>query len=83
MVPGGNSESSKLVPYYLVLAPLVPCLDLIWRLQPLRLKILSTNSIILLTILLYLLHVKRVSLSRVNFFMLPKKIPSFSRRLPI
>jgi hypothetical protein len=47
MVPDWNSESSKLIPDYLVLAPLVPCLDLIWRLWSLRLKILSTNLIIL------------------------------------
>jgi hypothetical protein len=51
MVLGWNSESSKLVPHCLVLAPLVLCLDLIWRLQPLRLNILSTNLIIFLATL--------------------------------
>jgi hypothetical protein len=39
--------------------------------------------IILLDILFYLLHATRVSLSRVSFFMLPKRTLSFSRRLPI
>jgi hypothetical protein len=33
--------------------------------------------------LFYPLHVKHVSLSRVSFSMLPKRTPSFSRRLPI
>jgi hypothetical protein len=78
-----NSESSKLIQHCLVLAPLVFYLNLIWRLQPLRLKILSINLIILLAALFYILHAKRVPLSRVSFFMLPKTIPSFSRRLPI
>jgi hypothetical protein len=41
-------RESKLVPHCLVLAPLVICLDLIWRLRPLRLKILSTVLIMLL-----------------------------------
>jgi hypothetical protein len=36
--------------------------------------------IILLATLFYLLHAKRVSLSRVNFSMLPKRTMSFSRR---
>jgi hypothetical protein len=58
-------------------------LDLIWRFQPSRLKILSTNLIILLTTLFYLLNAKRVPLSRVSFSMLPTKTLSFSRRLPI
>jgi hypothetical protein len=43
MVSGWNSESSKLVPHRLVLVLVVTCLDLICRLLPLRLKILSTN----------------------------------------
>jgi hypothetical protein len=60
-----------------------PLLDLIWRLWPLRLKILSTNLIILLDTVSYPLSVNCVVLSRVRFFMLPKRIPSFSRRLPI
>jgi hypothetical protein len=59
------------------------CLDLIWRLLSLRLRILCTNLIILLATLFYPLRAKRVSLSRVSFFMLPKKTPSFSRWLPI
>jgi hypothetical protein len=59
------------------------CLDLIWRQMPLRLKILSTNLIILLFTLFYPLLVKHVSLSRVSFSMLPRRIPSFIRRLPI
>jgi hypothetical protein len=62
MVLGWNSESSNLISQCLVLALVVLCLDLIWRLQPLRLKILSTNLIILLATLFYPLHVKRVSL---------------------
>jgi hypothetical protein len=83
MVSGWDSKSSKLVPHCLVLAPPVCCLDLIWRLLPLRLKILSTNLIILFATLFYPLHVKHVSLSRVSFSMLPKRTPSFSMRLPI
>jgi hypothetical protein len=83
MVPDWNSESSKLIPDYLVLAPLVPCLDLIWRLWSLRLKILSTNLIILLTTVFYPLRVMRVAHSRVSFSMLPKRTLSFNRRLPI
>jgi hypothetical protein len=59
MVPGWNSHSSKLVPHCLVLAPLVHCSDLIWRLLPLRLRILSTNLIIILAMLFYPLHVKQ------------------------
>jgi hypothetical protein len=51
-----------------VLAPHVLCLDLIWSLLPLRLKILNTNFIILLATLFYPLHVKHVSLLRVSFF---------------
>jgi hypothetical protein len=73
MVTGWNSESSKLIPHCLVLAPLVLFLDLIWRLRPFRLKILSTNLIILLATLFYPLRVKRMSLSRVSFSLLPKK----------
>jgi hypothetical protein len=41
-------RESKLILHCLVLAPLVLCLDLIWRLRPLRLKILNINLIILL-----------------------------------
>jgi hypothetical protein len=82
-MPGWNSENSKLVPYFWVPAIAIHCLDLIWRLLPLRLKILSTNLIILLATQFYPLRVKHVSLSWVSFSMLPKRIPSFSRRLPI
>jgi hypothetical protein len=46
IVSGWNSESSKLVLHSWVLALVVRCLDLIWRLQSLRLRILSTNLII-------------------------------------
>jgi hypothetical protein len=46
IVSGWNSESSKLIPHFWVLALVVRCLDLIWRLRPLRLRILSTNLII-------------------------------------
>jgi hypothetical protein len=53
------------------------------RLLPLRLRILSTNLIILLATLFYPLLVKHVFLSRVSFSMLPKRTPGFSRRLPI
>jgi hypothetical protein len=73
----------KLIPHYLVLAPLVPCLDLILTLLSLRLKILSINLIILLATLFYLHHVKHVSLSRINFSMLPKRTLSYNRRLLI
>jgi hypothetical protein len=50
-VPSWNLESSNLVPYCYVLAIAVLCLDLIWKLLPLRLKILSTDLIMLLTTL--------------------------------
>jgi peptidoglycan/LPS O-acetylase OafA/YrhL len=83
MVPDWNSESSKLILHCLVLAPLILCLYLIWRLLPLRLKILSTNLIILLATLSYHLHVKHVSLSWVSFSMLPKRTPIYNRRLLI
>jgi hypothetical protein len=48
-----------------------------------EIKYLSTNLIIILATLFYPLRVKRVFLSRVSFSMLQKRIPSFSRRLPI
>jgi hypothetical protein len=85
LLDGGRLElrELKLIPHYLVLAPLVPCLDLILTLLSLRLKILSTNLIILLATLFYLHHVKHVSLSRINFSMLPKRTLSYNRRLLI
>jgi hypothetical protein len=67
----------------LVLALAVMCLDLIWRLLPLRLNILRIDLIMLLATVSYPLRVNCVALSRVSFFMLPKKTSSFSRRLPI
>jgi hypothetical protein len=51
MVPDWNSESSKLIPLFLVLTLVVLYLDLIWSQVPLRLKILSIDLIMLLTIL--------------------------------
>jgi hypothetical protein len=45
-----------------VLALVARCLDMIWRLLPFKLKILSTNLIILLAALFYPLRVKHVSL---------------------
>jgi hypothetical protein len=72
-VPNQNSESSKLVPLYLVLVPVVLCLDLIERLLPLKLTMLSINWIILLAIVFYPLRVRRVTLSRVSFSILPKR----------
>jgi hypothetical protein len=48
-----------------------------------EIKALSTNLIILLATLFYPLLVKHVFLPRVSFSMLPKRTPSFSRRLPI
>jgi hypothetical protein len=45
-----------------------------------EIKDLSTNLIIILITMFYPLRVKRVSLSRVRFSMLPKRTPSFSRR---
>jgi hypothetical protein len=62
MVPDWNLETSNLISHCLVLALLVSCLDLIWRLRPLRLKILSTNLIILLATLFYLLHAIKESI---------------------
>jgi hypothetical protein len=83
LLDGARLELIELISHCLVLAPLVLCLDLIWRFRLLRLKILSTNLIILLAALFYLLHAKRVPLLRVSFFMLPKKTSSFRRRLLI
>jgi hypothetical protein len=60
-----------------------PVLDLIWWLLPLRLKILGTDLIMLLTIVSYPLCANCVALSRVSFFMLLKETLSFSKRLPI
>jgi hypothetical protein len=62
---------------------LVLYLNLIWRLLSLRLKILSTNLIILLATVSYPLHVKHDSLSRVSFSMPPKRKLSYNRRLLI
>jgi hypothetical protein len=70
----------KACPTFWVPALVACCLDLIWRLLSLRLRILSTNLIILLATLFYPLHVKYVFLSRVSFFMLPKGTLSNSRR---
>jgi hypothetical protein len=67
MVSNWNSESLRFIPHCLVLAPLVPYLDLIWRLMSLRLKILSTNLIILAT-LFYPIRAKRVSLKGKLFY---------------
>jgi hypothetical protein len=57
----------------------VPCLDLIWRLVLLKLKILSVKLIILIATLCYPLRAKCVLLSRVSFSMLPKRAPSYTR----
>jgi hypothetical protein len=46
-------------------------------------KILSTDLIILLATVSYPLRANYVVLSRVSFSMLPKRILSFRRRLPI
>jgi hypothetical protein len=78
-----NVFSDKGVPHFWVVALVVRCLDLIWRLQPLRLRSLSTNLIISLATQSYLLLAKNVFVLRVSFSMLPKKTLSFSKRLPI
>jgi hypothetical protein len=72
-------RDSKLVPHFWVLALAARFLDLIWRLRPLRLRILSINLIILLATQFYPLLAKHVFLSRVSLSMLPKKTPSFCR----
>jgi hypothetical protein len=48
-----------------------------------EIKDLKHNLIILLFTLFYPIRVKHVSLSRVSFFMLPKRTPRFNRRLSI
>jgi hypothetical protein len=53
MVLGWNLESLRLVPHCWVSALVVWCLELIWRLWPLRLRILSTDLIILLATQFY------------------------------
>jgi hypothetical protein len=70
---GAKLELRQLKACSLLLALVVLFLDLIWRLLPLRLKILSTNLIILFTIVFYPLHVRCVVLSRVSFSFLPKR----------
>jgi hypothetical protein len=52
------------------------CLDLIWRLVSLRLKILSIKLLILVATMFYPLRAMRMALSRVSFSMLPKRTPS-------
>jgi hypothetical protein len=62
LLDGARLELRELKARSTLLAPLVICLDLIWRLVLLRLKILSINLFILLATLCYPLHVKHVSL---------------------
>jgi hypothetical protein len=83
LLDSAKLELRKLIPHCLVLVLAVPCLDLIWRLRPLRLNILSTNLFILLVTLFYPLCVKHVSLSSVSFSMLPKRTRSYNRMLLI
>jgi hypothetical protein len=83
LLDSAKLELRKLIPHCLVLVLAVSCLDLIWRLRPLRLNILSINLFILLVTLFYLLCVKHVSLSSVSFSMLPKRTRSYSRMLLI
>jgi hypothetical protein len=68
IVQDWNSDSSKLIPHFWVPTLVAYYLDLIWRLLPLRLKILSINLIILLTTLFYPLLVKHVSLKGKLFY---------------
>jgi hypothetical protein len=86
LLDGARLELRELKAHFILLGActlVAHCLDLICRPLPLRLSILSINLIILLATLFYPLHVKHVFVSRVSFFMLPKRILSYSRRLPI
>jgi hypothetical protein len=71
----------KLVPHFLVTT--CPLLRSDLEAAVVEIKDLNTNLIILLATLFYLLHVKHVSLSRISFSMLPKRTPSYNRRLLI
>jgi hypothetical protein len=75
---GAKLELKELKAHYLLLGACTSCpmLNLTWRLALLRLKNLSTKLIILLATMFSLLHVKCVALSRVSFFMIPKRTPS-------
>jgi hypothetical protein len=71
---GAKLELRELKAHSLLLALVVLYLDLIWRLMSLKLKILSTKLIIFLSTVLYPLCVNCVALSRVSFFILPKRM---------
>jgi hypothetical protein len=73
LLDGARWELRELKARSTLLGGCTSCLDLIWRLLSLRLKILSTNLIIFLTTLFYPLRVKRVSLSRVSVCFNPKR----------
>jgi hypothetical protein len=73
---GAKLELRELKTRSLLLALVVLCLDLIWRLVLLKLKILSVKVIILLPKVFYPLRAMRVALSRVSFSILPKRTPS-------
>jgi hypothetical protein len=53
-----------------------PCLDLMWRFAPLRLKILSIKLLILLATVFCPFRAMCVALLRISFSMLPKRTPS-------
>jgi hypothetical protein len=74
LLDGARLELRELKSHYTLLGA---CTSL------LRLRILSTDLIILLATLFYPLCAKLVPLSRVSFSMLSKRTLSFSRRLPI
>jgi hypothetical protein len=73
---GAKLELRELKTRSLLLALVVLCLDLIWRLVLLKLKILSVKVIILLPKVFYPHRAMRVALSRVSFSILPKRTPS-------
>jgi hypothetical protein len=83
LLDGARLELIELKARFILLGACTTCPLLRSDLEALVVEILITNFIILLATLFYLLHAKRVPLSRVSFFMLPKRKSSFSRRLPI
>jgi hypothetical protein len=76
LLDSAKLELRELKASSMLLALVALCLYLIWRLVPLRLKILSIKLLILLTTVFYTLHAMCVALSRVSFSMLPKRTPN-------
>jgi hypothetical protein len=84
LLDSARLELRELKAHYTLLGACTSCPMLRSDLEAaaLRLRILSTNLIIFLATQSYPLLMKHVFLSRVSFYMLLKRTPSFSKRLP-